>query len=536
MDKIINSLNELREINSAYSLSNEDIDKALIETENAKVCTPIIGKFSSGKSALVNTLLGYSRKILKEDITPETAVPCEITYSPIEDKIQVIKNDGTYKEVDVFEFRKLEVDANTVRCNRLNLQNSFLKEIPDVMLVDMPGFESGFEVHNKAIDNYLPFSLAYIVAFPADDMIVRSSVGNILKELCLHDMPICIAITKYDKCNDEFEETFSALKENLRKFIGNKDVTYCRTSSYNGDAEELESFLREIQSNSQEILANKFRNKVLSIAAVTENYLKTTLKSNEMSESELDEEEEKINKKLDSLNNSFKKEKENFDMQISECVEEVKSDVLIALEEEESTLVVKVLNNQNINEDINNIVRTAVTRSVKKKVLPKIEKYMKKVSNCINGDSIGNVQIPFHFNTEEIGKGMVSTTVATVAAIIMTGPIIGAIIGGIIAFINKGQKEKKREEAKRQIRMKLNSEVYPQVIKEIGNGFEMAVTKQFNLINTSIEDEIKSQRATLEKAMVDARQKKNDKQEKKENLIVNIKRDLEKIEIIKNEI
>ena len=34
---------------------------------------------------------------------------------------------------------------------------------------------------------------------------------NILKELCLHDMPICIAITKYDKRNDDFEETRSTV-------------------------------------------------------------------------------------------------------------------------------------------------------------------------------------------------------------------------------------------------------------------------------------------------------------------------------------
>lgn len=64
----------------------------------AKVCTPIIGKFSSGKSALINTILGYTRRILKEDITPETAVPAEIVYSDSEDRIIVVNNDNTYKE------------------------------------------------------------------------------------------------------------------------------------------------------------------------------------------------------------------------------------------------------------------------------------------------------------------------------------------------------------------------------------------------------------------------------------------------------
>ena len=51
MDHIRNALEELRKINMAYSLSNETIEKLLSETQSAKVCIPVIGKFSSGKSA-----------------------------------------------------------------------------------------------------------------------------------------------------------------------------------------------------------------------------------------------------------------------------------------------------------------------------------------------------------------------------------------------------------------------------------------------------------------------------------------------------
>ncbi|MGN0421688.1 MAG: dynamin family protein [Lachnospiraceae bacterium] len=538
MERIIKSLNELHKINTAYSLSNETIEKLTDEADGAKVCTPIIGKFSSGKSALLNTVLGYSRnrKILREDITPETAVPAEITYSSDEDRVYVVRNDGSYKSITVSDYRQLEVDANTVRCTRLNLKNGFLEEIPDVMLVDMPGFESGFEVHNRAIDNYLPQSLAYIIAFPADDMIVRSSVGNILKELCLHDMPICIAITKYDKRGDDFENTFAALKESLKRFIGDREVTYCITSSFSGDAEELEEFLRNIQERSQEILANKFRNAVLSAADATENYLRTSLKSSEMSESELDEQEERLGKQLDSLNGQFSREKDSFDLQISDCVEEIKADVQIALEAEESSFVAMVMNNQSINDRMNTVVRNAVTVSVKKRFIPKVEKYLKRVANCINGESVGDVHVSFNFNTEDVSKGMVSTTVAAVAAIIVAGPIIGGLIAGLIAFVNKIKGDKKREELKNKIRMQLNSDVYPLVLKEVGNGIEIAITKQLKLINTSIEEEIANQRAALEKAIEDVRKQMSDEKERKENLAIDIKSDLEKIELIRQEI
>lgn len=536
MEQIMKSLNDLHRINSAYALSNDAVERLLSDAVAAKVCTPVIGRFSSGKSALLNTLLGYSRKLLKENITPETAVPTEITYSPDGDSVFVFRNDGAYKDISISDFRELETDANTVGHIRLNLRNSFLEEIPDVMLVDMPGFESGFEVHNKAIDSYLPQSLAYILAFPADDMIVRSSVGNILKELCLHDIPICVVITKYDKHNDEFESTFDAMKASLRRFIGEREITYCVTSSYSGDAEELEEFLKKIQEQSQEILAANYKNAVLSEVDVTENYLKATLKGSEMSESELDEQETRYAKQFDSLNAQFSKEKEDFDSQVAGCIEEIKSDVQQALEAEEATFIAMAMNNQDVNERLNSVVRSAVTASVKKRFIPRVEKYLKRVANCINSESLGDIKMTFSFNAENVSKGVVSTAVAAAAAIIIGGPLLGGIIAAVIAFANKMKGERKREEIKNQLKMKLNSEVYPQVLREVGTGIEIAVIKQIRLINTSIEDEIISQRMTLKKAMEDVREKMSEERELKENLAIDIKADLERLQVIRSEV
>lgn len=538
MEKIIKALDTLQKINNVYDIPipADSIEQLKHKVLNAKVCTPIIGKFSSGKSALVNTLLGYSRKILREDITPETAIPAEIVYTDTEDSVTIVKNDGTNDSISVQEYRNYEADATTVKCARIQLRNSFLEEIPDVMLVDMPGFESGIEIHNKAIDDYLPQSLAYIITFPADDMIVRSSVGNILKELCLNDMPLCIVITKYDKKNDDFDETFAKMKENLKRFVGDKKISYCMTSSFTGDAEELEDFLREIQEKSQIILTNNFTNSVLAVADNIESYLKTTLNSSRLSESELNEQEEQLQKQLSELNSKFEKEKENFDLSISECVEEIKNDVRCAMESEESKLVTIAMNNQSLNEPLNNIVRNSVTVSMKKIFVPKVEKYLKRVENVVKGESIGDIHINFSFNAEDITKGVVSSTVAAVAAILIAGPIVGGIIAGIIKYINKLQNEKRREETKQKIRMKLQSEVFPQVLQEVGREIEKSINKQMDLINNSIEKEIKSQRETLEKAMDDVRKKIDDEKADKENLAIDIKMDLERIGEIKNDL
>lgn len=538
MEKIIKSLQEIQNMNSYYSLSNESLEATLQEINDAKVCIPIIGKFSSGKSALLNTVLGYSKnkKILKEDITPETAVPTEIIYGDIEDEFYVVANDGTYKQLTSEEYRNTEVDADSVERTRIILKNSFLEQIPDLMLVDMPGFESGYEVHNRAIDNYVSRSLVYIIAFPADDMVVRTSVGNILKELCLHDMPICVVITKYDKSNDEFDASFTALKESLKKFIGNREVSYCKTSSFTNDAKELEEFLIKVQEESQNILANKFRNNVLSAADTTENYLTALLKNSEMSESELVEQENKLNSQLNEMNDKFVKEKENFDTTIGNCISEIKADVQVELTAHESEFVAMLMNKQDINEKLNLVVRSAVTTSLQKHFVAKVDKYIKKVADCINKDTVENIRVSFNFDVGEISKNIVSTAVKAVAAIIICGPIFGPLIAALLAWLSKSSAEKKREEAKSQIRQKLHTELYPQVLAEVGRAVEFAVIKQVSLINETIETEIEHQRNVLQQAIDDLRKKKAEETERKNNLMGNINNDLARLAEIRNKI
>ncbi len=524
MEKIFAALEEIQELNNKYDIPTDNILQLRSEMEDARVCIPIIGKFSSGKSALVNTILKYSNKILKEDITPETAVPAEIVYSDVEEAV-IVKNDKTYENISIDEVRRLEVDAATVKCVRLYLKNSFLREIPDVMMVDMPGFESGYEIHNMAIDNYLPHSMAYIVAFPTDDMIVRSSVGNILKELCLHDMPLCVVITKYDKRNDSFDETLAKMKESLKRYVGERDVRFCKTSSYDGDTEELELFLKEIQEESQELLVRNYVQSVISIAESTENYLKTALKCSQMSESELDEQEEKLQKNLSELESKFSEEKSDFELGIAECVEEIKSDIQCALEAEESTLAAMIMNNQTINDHLNTVVRNAVTASIKKRFIPKMERYLKRVENCLNSESIGDVHISLNFNTSGLDTGITSSIVAVAAGFLVGLPVLGILAGFVIKLLGT----KKREQVKQEIRVKLQDEVFPQVLDKAGSGIESAVEKQIEAVNESIEAELKNQREVMEKALSDLREKILSEKAEKEELETDMQADLERI-------
>ena len=284
------------------------------------------------------------------------------------------------------------------------------------------------------------------------------------------------------------------------------------------------------------MLANRFKNAVLSSADVTRNYLITTMKNNEMSESELDEQQDKLDRQLDSLNQRLSVEREDFDSQVTESIREIKNDIQMALEAEEETFVAIAMNNQSIQEQINLTVRKAVTVSMKKRFIPKVERYLKRVQNCLDNESIGDVHFSFSFNAENVNKNIFSAVLPAIGSFLIGLPVLGIIISGIMLFVNKFKADQKREEMKNQIRSKLHGEVYPQILQEVGKNLEMAIFKQLKLINTSMDEEITNQRTTLEKALEDVRQRMADEKEQKEGLLQRIKDDLDKIQQICSEV
>lgn len=534
MEKILTAIKQMEEINKVYEISNEDLRKLSDEMSEAKVTTPIIGRFSSGKSALINTLLGSGKKLLKEDILPETAVPAEIVYEDSNEKAVVYYNNGSSKELSLEDYRRSEFSLNDVKLVRLNLKNPQLSKFASVMLVDMPGFESGYDVHNKAIDNYVSKSMVYIIAFPADDMILKESAKNILKALKVYDIPICVVITKCDKANDEFDKTLDLLKTNFRKLIGDTQVTFCKTSSYNKDAEELKSFLIDLQEKSDKILKKKFCDKLRPIIENTESSLKRRLEASKLTESQLVEKEEKLKEEFKELDENISSVRSDFEGEIHSAVAEIKQVVQSALEGEEAQFIALTLNKRNIQEHLNMTVKNAVSSGVKSKLNPKIEKYVNRISNTVRGREVGDVQVSFHFDVEDSSKQIMANASALVIGVLLglpeASPIIIALTGLINLFINSQRKE----QMKSQIQTKLRSELYPQVLMKVEEELGRLVTDYVDQINKSVQENVVKKRDEMNRTMEELKKQINDDREKKDKMEKEIQEHLNTIGEIKN--
>ena len=188
-----------------YGIADDDLRRAAATLDEFHVVTPVVGKFSAGKSSLLNALLGKSRlgkDYLHTQITPETAVPTEIRYDS-EERILLHRKDGTQEEITLEAFTAEEYRSESLHSIELSLPSDALRDIAAVKIVDMPGFDSGIEMHNRAIDDYLPKSHAYIITFEASEPLIADSIVRFLQELKLHEMPVRLVLTKADKVTAE---------------------------------------------------------------------------------------------------------------------------------------------------------------------------------------------------------------------------------------------------------------------------------------------------------------------------------------------
>lgn len=179
-DKYVKVAESVREIASKSDVSEENAKMLSGIMHSKELLIPVVGEFSAGKSSFLNSFIGKS--VLSVNVTPETAVATELRYSDTE-YAEVIE-----ESCDGLHVKKISIEqANDVkpswRSVRLYLNSENLKEIQPLILVDMPGFDSPRDDHNKAIACYLDKGVHYIVLTSVESGTITSSMSRQLSDI-----------------------------------------------------------------------------------------------------------------------------------------------------------------------------------------------------------------------------------------------------------------------------------------------------------------------------------------------------------------
>jgi len=559
-------LEELREIDEKYELPNR-IDKFLEEIEEERVCVPLIGQFSSGKSRALNTLLGYSN-LLTVDIVPETATPTELCYPRSEkslDTVDIILNNGSSEVIPLETYLKSRRDSLVAKETAhvsMQLNNSVLKALPRLCIVDMPGFGSGIDVHDKAINNYAVNSMAYIVAFPANELTMTTQIGDALKELCVLNKPICVMITKEDIAPPEkdYKAMQENLKDKLKRYIGeDREVELLYTSSKSGDVSDLKNYLVKLHEQSEQLLREQKHIPFLKTeAGDTLAYLKGRLAKNDLSESELAEEEARIRREMTECERRMTSRTSRFRADAAYCAESIIGEARSALHQNMETYVSLAINKGDLSSRINSDVRLAVNEGAQQRFVPLAQSYVEdmaaelssmdeltvnphglttiKDSNLIEALSsgaltaglAGTIATTLGLKLGTLAIGAVAIPVIGIA--IAVAGVIGSIIGGLVSSA------KKREEAKNTARQALASQVFPDVMGKVEPMVKKAISDKTEEITEAIESRVKDRYQTLERSLADTRAGLEAAKEEKAEAAATIGADIAKIERLLHDI
>ena len=200
----------------------EEIKKNIHSTESlkqdiakAELIVPVVGAFSTGKSTLINSFLGSG--LLPVDITPETALATELHYSESE-SIEAVKADDESDSYAIAEIGAINEKAQRYRYVKVFLNSAQLQGILPLVLVDMPGFDSPLDLHQRAILTYLARGSHYAVLISVEEGTVTRSVHRQLSEFHELDKTFSIFLSKANLRSDsEVGDIARNIKERLEE-------------------------------------------------------------------------------------------------------------------------------------------------------------------------------------------------------------------------------------------------------------------------------------------------------------------------------
>ena len=348
--------------------------------QNMPLLVPVVGEFSAGKSSLLNALMG--KDVLAVAIEPETAIPAELYYSETEYD-EGVRAEQSRAEQSTDRLTNLSDAAGKYVCVKRHINSPFLRDIEPVVLVDMPGFDSPLDAHNKAIFNYLDRGIHYAVLIAADAGTISRSMQRQIQNILSFKKTCTFFLSRTDlRSPEEIEQVKNELESQLSVITGEAVSIDCIRRD---DVSLFSSFVHSL--NVDGLFSTQFKDSVLNECYDTKNSLNTSiaaLRSNAEKNSKAISELENALKKLEEKQQTLIEQSrtDNFSSEADTVTVAVGSAINADLE----TLVsiAKSGGSDALQEEINGVIQDAV--------LSKIPAVMKKISVRVSRDLTGEIE------------------------------------------------------------------------------------------------------------------------------------------------
>ena len=256
--RVIDLLDELKRIAEKNNLLKlvEDIEILKKEVLAYKAKVVFVGSFNAGKSALINSFI--NQDLLEENIVPETDIATELIYGNSEHVI-LTKYSSELITCPVESIKEYSAKEYDKYCYVIN--NTSLKQISDYIIVDMPGFDSGIEQHNKALMQYIDKGAIYIIVIDCEKGGISDSVASFVSEIKNYSNNIGIILSKCDKkIATDIEMIKSGVECQITGLIGYTPPVIISSKYDERVSENVNEFINSF--GAQAIFDSKFNNEI----------------------------------------------------------------------------------------------------------------------------------------------------------------------------------------------------------------------------------------------------------------------------------
>lgn len=364
--RVTSLLDELKRIGENNNISKlvEDIEILNKEVKNYKAKVLFVGSFNAGKSALINSFI--NRDLLEENIVPETDIATELMHGDIE-HVMLTNHASELISCPIENIKEYSAKEYSKYCYVIN--NTSLKKINDYIIVDMPGFDSGIEHHNKALMQYIDKGTIYVLVVDCEKGGISDSVALFISEIKNYSNNIGIILSKCDKKTpSDIEMIKSSVESQIAGLIG-YTPSIMTTSKYDDKiSERLYEFINSFEA--QMLFDNKFNNDINVIKNKLFQTLTVVKESLEFNSEEIDKKMHDREKSKKILLDKMDIEKKKLRNKLQNKVKfNILNDVSNALNARASDLAISAQSGgQAFSHAVNRVIRSVLIESTERNI------------------------------------------------------------------------------------------------------------------------------------------------------------------------
>lgn len=538
-------------LNNQDSIIKAGLDRDGLELDlnnHAYVKVPFVGDFNAGKSSLINSFLGID--LLPTNILPETAVSYELYYSE-QERLEIV-DGGNVKETAPLS-KVSELNLTPTNLVKVFVNNQKIKALNEkhVVIVDMPGIDSGVEAHNNAILNYVQDGTCFVLVTDAECGTLRATTLNFIDEVKKYGSDVYIAISKCDKkSSEEVDKIKRTVEEVAEKYLGKK-VPVAVTSAVDKNYSELEKILNSIDS--EILIENRFKLPVTNYVNGFIVELQLQIKLLLSNESDYSGKLEKLRREKDDAIENVKK-RASAAQSVSGSADDILQDITVALKSKSgylATLLYQQVDTNVFANEIMTVIRPVLVNSLKREVTEygdvisgAVQEFTLNVDNIINdkdNDLLnGATEMVENLLGKDVLEGMLKKGFDKVAeklvaykglstllkgfAKVLT-PII-TIVVNILPDLMRMIFGKSKENKINEIKLKFSTEVVYKIVESLRSSIEEIISSQRaevdSNIQTLIEEETKKYNDNIQAILKQQNEEKEEREQKAASLTVKL--------------